>query len=50
MRQWSMETWLINDQGEQIPATVFEKVTYELHPTFAKPKQCKSLAKKRNNR
>jgi len=39
MRSWSIELWLLNEQGEQIPATIFEKVMYELHPTFAKPKQ-----------
>ncbi|QDS75847.1 hypothetical protein FKW77_001408 [Venturia effusa] len=39
MRAWNIELWLIDDQGQQVPATVFEKVMYELHPTFAKPKQ-----------
>jgi hypothetical protein len=39
MRAWSIELWLLDEQGQQIPATIFEKVMYELHPTFAKPKQ-----------
>jgi hypothetical protein len=39
MRAWSIELWLLDDQGQQIPANIFEKVMYELHPTFAKPKQ-----------
>jgi len=39
MRSWSVEIWMLDDEGNTIPATVFEKVTYELHPTFPKPKQ-----------
>lgn len=39
MRAWSIEIHLLDDQGQQVPANVFEKVMYELHPTFAKPKQ-----------
>lgn len=33
-RSWSMEMYLLNEHGEQVPASVFEKVTYELHPSF----------------
>jgi transcription initiation factor IIF auxiliary subunit len=39
MRSWSVEIWMLDDAGNLIPASVFEKVTYELHPTFPKPKQ-----------
>jgi transcription initiation factor IIF auxiliary subunit len=39
MRSWSVEVWLLNEAGEEVPATVFDKVMYELHPTFAKAKQ-----------
>ncbi|KAF2431300.1 hypothetical protein EJ08DRAFT_670134 [Tothia fuscella] len=39
MRAWNIEVVLLNEQGEEVPATVFDKVVYELHPTFAKPKQ-----------
>lgn len=39
MRSWSVEVWLLNEAGEEVPATVFDKVMYELHPTFTKPKQ-----------
>jgi len=39
MREWSIEVWLLNEAGEQVPATCFEKVMYELHPTFKNPKQ-----------
>ncbi|KIW00231.1 uncharacterized protein PV09_08269 [Verruconis gallopava] len=39
MRAWSVEIHMLDDNGNLVPASVFEKVTYELHPTFPKPKQ-----------
>jgi len=39
MREWSIEVWLLNDRDEDVPATIFEKATYELHPSFPKPRQ-----------
>ncbi|KAJ5433056.1 Transcription initiation factor TFIID subunit 14 [Penicillium daleae] len=33
-REWSIEIWLLNEKGEQVPATVFDKVVYRLHPSF----------------
>lgn len=30
---------MLDDAGNLLPASIFEKVTYELHPTFPKPKQ-----------
>ncbi|EPS44548.1 hypothetical protein H072_1461 [Dactylellina haptotyla CBS 200.50] len=37
MRKWSISVHLLNDKGEEVPATIFDKVTYKLHPTFANP-------------
>lgn len=37
MREWSIQVSLVNDKGVEIPATIFDKVTYALHPTFANP-------------
>ncbi|PLB33152.1 Ran GTPase-binding protein YRB1 [Aspergillus candidus] len=34
LRSWSIEIYLVNDHGEQVPAGVFDKVTYHLHPSF----------------
>ncbi|PYH44591.1 Ran GTPase-binding protein YRB1 [Aspergillus saccharolyticus JOP 1030-1] len=34
LRSWSIEIYLVNDHGEQVPANVFDKVTYTLHPSF----------------
>ncbi len=36
MRAWSIEIYLLNENGEEVPATVFDKVTYKLHPSFEK--------------
>lgn len=42
-REWSIEVYLVNDKGEQVPATLFDKVTYHLHPSFGdRAVQCKS--------
>lgn len=37
MRQWSIEISMLNDQDEEVPANILDKVTYTLHPTFANP-------------
>ncbi|GMM47517.1 TATA-binding protein-associated factor [Pichia kluyveri] len=37
MREWSIQVSLVNDKGLEVPATIFDKVTYSLHPTFANP-------------
>ncbi|KAJ9318967.1 hypothetical protein DTO271D3_555 [Paecilomyces variotii] len=34
LRSWSIEIYLLNEHGEQVPANVFDKVTYTLHPSF----------------
>lgn len=34
LRSWSIEVYLVNEHGEQIPANLFDKVTYSLHPSF----------------
>jgi transcription initiation factor IIF auxiliary subunit len=39
MRGWSIEIWLLDDQGQEVMPTVFEKATYNLHPSFEKNKQ-----------
>lgn len=41
MRKWSIEVWLLDEQGNEILPTVFEKCTYNLHPTFERNKQGK---------
>jgi hypothetical protein len=39
MRSWSIEIYLLDEQGQEVPANVFEKATYNLHPSFEKNKQ-----------
>jgi transcription initiation factor IIF auxiliary subunit len=43
MRTWSIEIWLLDDQGNEVMPTVFEKATYNLHPSFEKNKQGASI-------
>jgi len=37
MREWSIRVYLLGPNGDELPATIFDKVTYKLHPTFANP-------------
>ncbi|KAK6465344.1 yeats family-domain-containing protein [Scheffersomyces coipomensis] len=37
MRQWSIEVAMLDSTGKEVPATILDKVTYTLHPTFANP-------------
>lgn len=37
MRTWSIQISMLDQQGNEIPANILDKVTYSLHPTFANP-------------
>lgn len=37
MREWSIRMYLVGANGEDLPASIFDKVTYKLHPTFTNP-------------
>lgn len=39
MREWSMKVFVLDQDGNQHPADVFQKVVYNLHPTFENPVQ-----------
>jgi hypothetical protein len=39
MRSWSIEIFLLDDKGNDIQASCFEKAVYNLHPSFEKNKQ-----------
>jgi hypothetical protein len=39
MRSWSIEIFLVDDKGNDIQASCFEKAVYNLHPSFEKNKQ-----------
>lgn len=41
MRSWSIEVWLLDDQGNEVMPSVFEKAVYNLHPSFEKNKHSK---------
>lgn len=33
-REWWIEVYLVNDKGDLVPANLFDKVVYHLHPSF----------------
>ncbi|KAL7271203.1 transcription factor TFIIF complex subunit Tfg3 [Rhizina undulata] len=37
LREWSIRLFIVGPNGEDLPANIFDKVTYKLHPTFANP-------------
>jgi len=37
MRKWSIKLVCVGPNGNEVPASFIEKVTYKLHPTFEKP-------------
>ncbi|KAK9365914.1 yeats family-domain-containing protein [Lipomyces kononenkoae] len=37
MRKWSVKITLVGPSGADVPANIFDKVTYKLHPTFQNP-------------
>ena len=37
MREWSIRIFVVGPNGEELPASIFDKVTYRLHPTFQNP-------------
>src|SRR5450432_362625 len=39
MKLWSIEVYLIDENGNTIDANIFSKVVYNLHPSFANPVQ-----------
>ncbi|KAJ5893502.1 hypothetical protein N7495_005193 [Penicillium taxi] len=34
LRSWSIEIYVVNERGADVPATLFDSVTYHLHPSF----------------
>lgn len=37
MRRWLIEIVMLDQNGKEVPANIFDKVTYHLHPTFENP-------------
>ena len=46
MRKWSIEIWLLDERGNDVPANCFEKAVYNLHPSFEKNRQSKTSIKR----
>ena len=43
MRSWSIRVYLLDESGKEVPATLFEKAVYKLHPSFKNPVQGESF-------
>jgi len=39
MKEWTVELYILDQDGKERPARCFTKVTYNLHPSFANPIQ-----------
>ena len=39
MREWHVKIYVLDEAGKEKPATCFNKVTYNLHPSFENPNQ-----------
>lgn len=39
MKSWNIEIFLLDEAGNEKPATCFTKAVYNLHPSFANPIQ-----------
>ncbi|KAI0199974.1 transcription initiation factor IIF-like protein [Astrocystis sublimbata] len=44
MKEWNVKLYLLDQDGKQHPATVFNRVVYNLHPSFEEPHQTFSEA------
>ncbi len=49
MKLWNIEVYLLDEAGNEKPATCFTKVVYNLHPSFANPVQSTSCLLNRIN-
>lgn len=42
MKEWTVEVYILDQDGKEHQAKCFTKVTYNLHPSFEDPVQSKS--------
>ena len=43
MKEWTVEVYILDQDGKEHQAKCFTKVTYNLHPSFEDPVQSKSI-------
>lgn len=43
MKEWTVEIYILDQEGKEKPARCFTKAVYHLHPSFANPVQSTSL-------
>jgi transcription initiation factor IIF auxiliary subunit len=42
MKEWTVELYILDQDGKEKPAKCFTKVVYNLHPSFENPTQSKT--------
>ncbi len=42
MKQWNVKLYILDQDGNKHPASCFNKVVYNLHPSFENPQQSES--------
>lgn len=42
MKEWTVEVYILDEAGKEKPARCFQKVIYNLHPSFENPVQSRS--------
>lgn len=43
MKEWTVEVYILDEAGKEKPARCFQKVVYNLHPSFENPVQSESF-------
>lgn len=43
MKEWTVEIYILDQDGKEKPARCFTKAVYNLHPSFENPTQSKSF-------
>ena len=46
MKEWTIELYILDQDGNERPARCFTKVVYNLHPSFENPVQSKWKVKR----
>lgn len=44
MKEWNVKLYILDQDGNKHPASCFNKVVYNLHPSFENPQQSRSTA------
>jgi transcription initiation factor IIF auxiliary subunit len=46
MKEWTVELYVLDQDGKEHPAKCFTKAVYNLHPSFENPVQSKNVTQR----